>query len=79
MVPAALELLGSRELHVLLVLLHDAGLSAYAIPQARIPLLILDSCAFPVWPSESYELVQACTCDSFWAQEHQPWGFCGNL
>ena len=44
MVPAALELLGSRELHVLLVQLHDAGLFAYAIPHARIPLLILDSC-----------------------------------
>lgn len=45
MVPAALELLGSRELHVLLVQLHDAGLFAHAIPHARIPLLIRDSCA----------------------------------
>ena len=79
MVPTALELLRSRDLHVLLVQLHDAGLFAYAIPHARIPLLILDSCASPVWPSELYELVQAWACDSFWAQEHQPWGFCGNL
>ena len=69
----------SRELHVLLVQLHNAGLFAYAIPHARILLLILDSCASPVWPSESYKLVQAWACDSFWTQEHQPWGFVGTF
>ena len=69
----------SRELHVLLVQLHDAGPFVYAIPHDRIPLLILDSCASPVWPSESYKLVQAWACDSFWTQEHQPWGFVGTF
>ena len=38
MVPAALALPGSRELHILLVQLHVAGLVACASPHAMIPL-----------------------------------------